>query len=158
MRGERDTSAILHDISAATDVDVVFMQQELEESCKNMKFVFSDVPNIIKALRNQGILCVIATDNMDTFRQFTIKHMNLADIFDDFLLSNELGVLKFDKNQKNEGIPFFDEFLAKHGFRYSDAVLVDDCIDDGTYAQKGLRTLHATSPEVFREHLNWLRE
>ncbi len=157
MRGELATDMLLQDIGNTMHVDFNFVKHELETSCRKMEFIFPDIPNVIRELQRKGMLCVIATDNMDTFRQYTMEHMNLAEIFDDFLLSNELGTLKFDKDPNNKGIPFFDAFLAKHGLQYKDAVLIDDCVDDGTYAQKGFRILHATSPEIFREYLDQLK-
>ena len=156
MRGAIQTNQILDEISGATGVPLSVIRDELVESCMKMQFVFPDLPELILRIQKSGTKCVVATDNMDTFRRYTIDSMRMHNIFDDFLLSNELGVLKFDRNPQEEGIPFFDCYLKKNGLEYQDVVLIDDCIDDGTYERKGFCILQVTSPQSFREHLEWL--
>lgn len=156
MRGTIQTDEIIEAISRATGITQRFLLDELVESCTKMEFVFPDLPELILRIRETGTRCVIATDNMDTFRRYTIQSMQMQDIFDGFLLSNELGVLKFDKNPGEGGVPFFDRYLQEHDLKYKDVVLIDDCIDDGTYERKGFRILQVTSPQSFREYLEWL--
>jgi len=89
---------------------------------------------------------VIATDNMDTFERFTVPSMRLKDIFDDFLISHSLRVLKGDVQENS--IPFFDGYLNKNNLIYMETVLLDDCADyTGAYDRLGLQIIQITSPE-----------
>jgi phosphoglycolate phosphatase-like HAD superfamily hydrolase len=150
MRGELTTDKVLDAISLGTGVSKDILEKELAESCRNMRFAFEELPEMIGELKKRGMRCVIATDNMDTFRKYTIPGMKLEELFDDFLVSCELGVLKFDKGENAESIPFFDSFLKERGLGYDQVVLLDDCTDDGTYAKRGFRIWKNTSPEEFR--------
>ncbi|MCR4323171.1 MAG: HAD family hydrolase, partial [Candidatus Azambacteria bacterium] len=119
-------------------------------SCQNMSYAFDGLLKIIQDLRKSGIKCVIATDNMDTFRRWTIPGMNLKKYFDDFLISNELKNMKFDIDRKNNIIPFFDSYLKENNLNYGDVALIDDCIDDGFYGENGFDILQTNSPESLK--------
>lgn len=83
---------------------------------------------------------MIATDNMDTFERFTIPAMKLNELFDDFLISHSLKVLKEDIQENS--ISFFDEYLNKNKLTYQETVLLDDCIEKtGTYDKLGLNII-----------------
>ena len=89
---------------------------------------------------------MIATDNMDTFERFTVPSMRLKDIFDDFLISHSLRVLKGDVQENS--IPFFDGYLNKNNLTYMETVLLDDCADyTGVYDRLGLQIIQIISPE-----------
>jgi len=146
MRGEMSTDDVLIKISEKTGISFQFIRQELEHSCRNMRLVADEIVDLIQKVRSAGIQCVIATDNMDTFRTYTIPHMRLDDIFDDFLISCELGVLKFDIDKGHKRIPFFDTYLSEHNLNYSDVVLLDDCTDDGFYHAMGFQIVQIRQP------------
>lgn len=151
MRGKVTTDEVLDAISQGTGILRDILERELLESCRNMQFAFKELPEMITALKGRGIQCVIATDNMDTFRKYTISNMKLDDLFDNFLISCELGMLKFDIDRKNETLPFFDHYLAQIGLRYHDSILLDDHIDDGYYASKGFRIFQVRNSQELRD-------
>ena len=156
MRGTTDTQHIVTKISEGTDISHTLILKQLEEGCRNMVLVPDGIIDLIQKAHHQGINCVIATDNMDTFREYTIPSMKLEDVFDDFLISNELETLKFDVDKKNRKIPFFDKYLKKHDLKYKDVVLLDDCVDDGFYNNVGFKIVQINKPidvKSFMEHL-----
>ncbi|KKT13940.1 MAG: hypothetical protein UV92_C0011G0011 [Parcubacteria group bacterium GW2011_GWA1_43_27] len=155
MRGELYTHDILTQISEQTGIDYNFIRKELEHSCRNMRFVSDEITHLIRKVRNTGVRCVIATDNMDTFREFTIPHMKLDYLFDDFLISCELGVLKFEADKEHRRIPFFDAYLKENNLNYSDVVLFDDCVDDGFYHDIGFQIVQVTKPHDLITHLRY---
>lgn len=157
MRAEVSTPEILKEIAQATGVSYDLLFEELKLSCENMKLVSDTVVDQIQELRTRGVRCVIASDNMDTFRDFTLPKLKLDEIFDDFLLSNELGVLKHDVDKAGRKIPFFDDYLEKHNLKYDEVVLLDDTLDDGFYADMGLRMVHIMRPEDLHEYLDTIR-
>jgi FMN phosphatase YigB (HAD superfamily) len=129
--------------------------KDLAESCEKMKIVNEEVLEIIAKLRKKGIKCVIATDNMDTFLKYTRPAMNLDKHFDDFLVSFDQKILKFDV--RNNSVPFFDDYLKNNNLLYQDVLLIDDCIDkSGTYEKLGFEILQIFSPEDFVNKLKTL--
>ena len=154
MRGEYSTDDIMQILSPLVGLSTEVLKEELAISCSNQSFVDSFIPEYIKSIKNKGIKVVIATDNMDTFRKYTVPSMKLEELFDDFLISCELGVLKDDHG--DESIPFFDDYLKHNNLKYQDSVLLDDCIDKtGVYDNLGLKIRQVTSPNVF---INMLKE
>ena len=145
-----DIAGLLNESVGLTKEDII---SDLAHSCENMSYAFEDLLNTIQNIRKRGVKCVIATDNMDTFRRWTIPGMKLEEYFDDFLISNELKIMKFDIDEKNGVIPFFDLYLRENNLNYSDVVLVDDCIDDGFYAKKGFDILQIDSPDSLKKVL-----
>ncbi len=100
----------------------------------------------------QGTRVVVATDNMDAFRRFTIPAMRLEEWIDDFLISCELGILKNDCLDGQ--LLFFAPFIKANGFTYSDAVLLDDSGDPtGMFERAGLRVIPIKSTGVLLREL-----
>ena len=130
---------------------------DLAESCKNMQLVSDEIFGLINKIREKGIKCVIATDNMDTFIKYTKPAMKLECFFDDFLVSFDEKVLKFDVD--NDSIPFFTDYLERNQLSYRDVLLVDDCIDkSGTYSRLGFDILQVLSPDDFLVKLRKMAE
>ena len=75
--------------------------------------------DMFRELRS-GNLVVLATDNMDCFAEALSTRKFAAGIFDDVLCSSELKCLKEHPRE------FFGPWLAKHGMRFADAILIDD--------------------------------
>jgi len=152
MRGEYTSKEITDIISTDVGLSSEILHDELSTSCRQQSFVDFNIPDLINKIQKKDIFVVIATDNMDTFRKCTVPSMNLENIFDDILISHELGLLKEDHDEKS--IPFFDEYLSKHDLDYSDAVLLDDCTDDtGVYDKLGLNIIQITGPEILLNSL-----
>lgn len=136
MRGDKTSREICQIISKENKLDEAIVYKELQESCKKMEFCSPKITGLITKIKKKGIKVIIATDNMDTFREFTIKGMRLNILFDDFLISCERGILKYET--KNNKIPFFDPFLKENNLSYEDVVLIDDSDDKtGIYKKLG---------------------
>jgi phosphoserine phosphatase len=146
MRGEYTAEDIAQILSQDSGVAQDIILDELAESCRQMKYVSDEIPELINKIRNKNIKVVVATDNMDTFERFTMPAMKLNELFDDFLISYSLKLLKRDIQENS--IPFFDEYLNKNSLTYQDTVLLDDCIDDsGTYDKLALKIIQITSTD-----------
>jgi FMN phosphatase YigB (HAD superfamily) len=157
QRGKVDMYDVVRKVSSATQLPEKGLLEELAESCKNMKFVSPEILPLVKKLREKGIRCVIATDNMDTFRKYTVPALKLDKHFDDILSSFDLRVLKKDVQTNPRKIPFFDKYLQSHNFSYTDALLLDDHADKtGVYAKVGFDVLSHQNTEEFLENLRKL--
>ncbi len=136
MRGELTYEQVCKYLANDNNLNYGIVRSSLEESCKNMAFGSTKIIELTQNIKKQKIKVVIATDNMDTFRKFTIPSLSLNNIFDDFLISCELGILKYDT--MNNQIPFFDSYLKKNNLSYGDALLLDDSKDSsGVYHKLG---------------------
>ncbi|MBI2103501.1 hypothetical protein HYT59_00685 [Candidatus Woesebacteria bacterium] len=154
MRGDYSSEDISKMIGTSIGLSYEIILNELAESCRNMKFVSAEIPGLIKAIKRKGIKAIIATDNMDTFRKFTMDGMRLNEIFDDYLISCELGKLKGDFGEKGQ-LLFFEDFMKANKLVYEETILLDDCLDDaGTMDKAGLKIIQITSPEVLVNVLN----
>lgn len=154
MKGLFNTEQICQKISTENNLNEQIIYNALKESSEKMKLCSPRIVDIIKNIRQQGISVIIATDNMDTFRKFTIKSLGLDKIFDDFLISNELGVLKYEV--ENNAIPFFDNFLKANNLRYEDVILLDDSEEkSGIYEKLGFKIYLVKNTE---ELINYLEK
>lgn len=141
MRGQYSAENISEIINKNTGINSDLIFKELKESCENMKYVSLKIPQLITTIREKGIKVGIATDNMDTFKRFTIPAMSLDLIFDDILISSEIGFLKNDL--KNNELYFFKSFLKEKRVSYSDLILVDDSTDTNRiYKKAGLNVIN----------------
>lgn len=154
MRGTITVEEVIECMSKETLIDPTLIQSELELSCKNMSLCSTDLEGLIQDLRSKGSIVAIATDNMDTFRKYTVPSLKLNELFDDILISSELGILKDDKDPANS-IKFFDDYLSQKGLGYADAVLLDDSPDSsGKYARLGFERVLIDSPAKLLSTLN----
>lgn len=136
MRGQYSTKEIISKMAKGIQKPESLLLNELAWSCINMAFCSDKVPALVRTIQQKNIKVVVATDNMDTFREFTIPAMQLDSLFDDFLISSEMGVLKNDI--VNERLVFFESFLQKHHISYEEVVLLDDSYDTfNLYRGKG---------------------
>lgn len=151
MRGEISSDKILSLIEKELNIPFSILKEELRLSCVNMKLCDDRIPKLLNKIRSKGIQIVIATDNMDTFRE-TIRAMKLKDMFDDFLISSEMGILKDDLDPE-DSIKFFDEYLNLKGYSYGESVLLDDSPDSsGKYAKFGFnRVIISSSSDLVKE-------
>ena len=155
MRAKFNKSHIARLLSEEFGYSEDLILKDLAESCRNMQLVSDEVYGRVTKIRMQGTKCVIATDNMDTFLKYTKPAMRLNDYFDDFLVSFENKVLKFDVS--DDSIPFFDDYLKSDGLVYKDVLLIDDCIDkSGTYDRLGFKVLQIFNSDDFLEKLKRL--
>ncbi|MFA6421843.1 MAG: hypothetical protein WCV92_00330 [Candidatus Buchananbacteria bacterium] len=139
MRGEYTAEEVCKILSDQNNFDFDDVLKSLRESCGRMTFVSDKIPELIKNIRSKGIKVIVATDNMDTFSRFTIPELDLKNIFDDFLLSYDLKVLKNDVGENS--IPFFDDYLNKNSLDYRDCVLLDDSGSSSVYDSLGFKSV-----------------
>lgn len=146
MQGKLTSEDICKAIAENTGIEEKIIFEELVESARNMTFVSEGIPDLINAIRAKGIKVVIATDNMDTFNRFTVKSMELEDLFDDILNSYELKAMKGDfENGKSL---FFDDFIKRNNLSYTDTVLLDDSTSNSDpLTGLGMQTIQITSPD-----------
>lgn len=138
MRGAFTAEEICRLIATENHLDQKIVFDTLRDSCFKMELCSPDIIDLVKNIQKQGIKVIVATDNMDTFKRFTIPGMGLNKVFDDFLISYDLKTLKYD-NTDND-IPFFEKFLKKNNLFYKDVVLLDDSRNkSGIYDKLGFK-------------------
>lgn len=138
MKGRFSAEEVCSHISAAVQLPYDRVFKSLQDSCEAMTLCHPSVGTLLASIRSKGVKLVVATDNMDTFRRFTIPALSLEGMFDDFLISSETGYLKYESTPSS--IPFFDRYLSTHNARYEDVVLFDDAIErKGHYQSLGFR-------------------
>lgn len=146
MQGKLTAEDICNAIAENTGIDAEIIFDELVESAKNMTFVSEEIPELINSIRAKGIKVVIATDNMDTFNRFTVKSMDLENLFDDILNSYALKAMKGDF-ENNKSL-FFDDFIKRNNLSYAKTVLLDDSTSNSDpLTSLGMKTIQITSPK-----------
>ena len=152
MRGKITSDDVAGKISKVSGVDKEIILDELYKSAETMEFVSPEIPELLKKIRAQGIKIVIATDNMDTFRRYTIKGMKLDELFDDYLISYELKALKGDVEEGK--LKFFHKHMKDNKLEYKDVILFDDSIDKtGLWNKLSFKAVEITSSDVLLKTL-----
>lgn len=154
MSGKINHVDIVNHLSPVTQIPAEELLAELKYSAEHMKFADESIPEKIKALRNSGAKVIIATNNMDTFRLWTIPALGLEDIFDGFLVSDSLKCMKQDVEDDSTS-KFFNDYLNLHNLLASDTVLIDDSSDIKS-ERFGIEFLHVTSTETLVKRLDTL--
>lgn len=155
MRGKYEAWEICTKISDKTGISYGIVYDGLVQSCREMQLVSDSIPEIIQRLRESGMAVLVATDNMDTFRNFTVEGMKLKNMFDGFLISYEVGSLKQDSNG---GIPlFFNTYMKENNIDYSSAILFDDSGDkSGLLTKSGMKVVQITGASHLVQELEKL--
>lgn len=123
MKNQLSMNDIINIISNETKINKQFLKEQLIFSSENMNFVNPEIPNIIKLIQEKGIKVVLASDNMDVFR-YTISKLKLDLLFDDLLLSNEIGFLKTEQTDNTS--LFFENYIKRKNPNLSECILIDD--------------------------------
>lgn len=123
MRGNISKDEIVKRL-AGNDLPCSEIAALLKQGCETMSLDRKDYLKWIKKIRKKGKKAVIATDNVDTFDDYTVPALRLNRYFDDILSSFQLKRLKKDAEGKK--LLFFDDFLKKNGIKYEEAMLIDD--------------------------------
>jgi len=144
MRGEWSAENITDTISKAIDVPSDILLSGLRESCEQMELLNHRILPIVKRLRNGGQKVVLATDNMDTFKRWTIPALHLNEHFDSILDSHTLRALKRDNDRFGKS-KFFGKFLSDNGISPTETVLVDDSASNMAVNEFGMKFIQATS-------------
>jgi FMN phosphatase YigB (HAD superfamily) len=127
MRGKYTSEDICKIIADQTEIPYTFIFETLKESCEKMVFCDPSTESLLRKIKKNGYKLVIATDNMDTFRRFTVPALHLSDLFDDILISSEIGAVKEDMSD-NENM-FFREYMKQKELHYNETLLLDDCAE-----------------------------
>jgi phosphoserine phosphatase len=157
MRGEANEDQILDLVSRTFGYPKETLREDLAESCRAMTLLSDEILPLIAKIRKKGILCVIATDNMDVFRKYVVPALKLDEYFNETLVSYNQKALKFDTSEDEASIPFFHDYLKKNGLAYTDALLLDDRIDtSGLYKKLGFDTFQVEKIDGLLEKLRTL--
>jgi FMN phosphatase YigB (HAD superfamily) len=157
MRGQSTAEEICQVLSGQTGVSYDLIFNELKDSCANMEFVDSRLPELIAKIRSNGVKVVLATDNMDCFVRFTAPALQLNNLFDDILVSCNLKILKNDV--QGNSIPFFEDYFKRNNLSYNEVVLLDDSAEMGkAYRQLGLPVVVINNRERLLEVLGGYAE
>lgn len=145
MRGDLNKEQVVK-MLAADDLDAAKIGQLLKENCEKMHFDRKDFLNWVKKIRKKGRRVVIATDNIDTFCDYTVPALKLDRHFDDIISSYNIKHLKEDIDGKK--MMFFDSYLKSHNITYDEAILIDDSRRIEAKCKKcGMQSKRVTCPE-----------
>lgn len=121
MRGHLSTRDVVAQFLVGEDnpLLVAFLEQQVIRECTQS----STRRRLVQTLRTlkTSHLLVLATDNMDCFSAALPRRRDLRSIFDDYLTSTDLGVLKAEDPGR-----FFLPWLVDHQVPVDQALLVDD--------------------------------
>lgn len=141
MRGLRSVENVINYLHDATGIATAELEDELRYTSENMVFINPDVVDRVEALRAMGVKVVIASDNMDTFRLWTVPALGLEEMFDDILTSETKGALKSDVGA--DGLsPFFSQYLRQNNLQPGETVLIDDNKELNLVESLGIDFLH----------------
>ena len=152
MIGVKSYSDVINYVSSITDIPYEDLKNELQFSAENMKLIDADIIKLIKKIISQGIKVVIATDNMDTFTQWTVPAMRLRLLFDEILVSDNIGAMKTQVSPEGLSL-FFDDYLRRHDIKTNQSVLIDDNLNTQAVEQWGINFLHVDDASPLSAHL-----
>ena len=145
MRGKYTSEQICKMVAEDTGFNYETILQDFIIGCQKMRLSSPRLLEVVEKIRHKGSECIIATDNMDSFRRWTIPALNLEKYFDDFLISWELKCLKGDL--ENGQSKFFANYFKHQSLAFEDCVLLDDDLDEsGIYARLGIDYVQISSP------------
>lgn len=119
MRGEKSSEDICRCISERTGITYDVLFTELISSCEQIRFN-TELRNIIHSLKKRFRI-VLTTDNMDCFTRFTVPVYDLHQLFDDCLISSEIGRLKRDENGQT-----YLSYTQDNGSDFANTICIDD--------------------------------
>ncbi|QDT45752.1 hypothetical protein Pan241w_58800 [Gimesia alba] len=175
MRGNLTANQIVATLKVTPSLEFPpdYLIRKLVEDCQLMQ-INGPLNQFLQEARKAGIMIVLATDNMDCFHEAiqrarqqtpistqqklceTTSFVTAAQLFDDILCSSEQRVLKRENPQR-----FFSDWLNRHSFDFSDALLLDDLeincnafrSSGGTAIQITLEALESTPAVVALEFM-----
>lgn len=152
MRGKFTKSDVVN-LLAGEDLSIEFVHRILKSSCEKMFFDREEFWPLIAKVRKGGRKVVIATDNIDTFCEYTVPALRLDQYFDDIICSFNIKCLK--KDVKNGKMLFFEDYLQKNSVGYDEAILLDDSIETVNACHKcGMQAELINSPDDVIRILN----
>lgn len=157
MRGLRSVDDVVRYLHDVTGITISDLKDELRYTSENMVFINPEVVHRIEALRAKGVKVLIASDNMDTFRLWTIPALGLEDMFDGILTSDTQGALKSEMGPQGFN-QFFSPYLHEHNLQPGEAVLIDDTESLQSVESLGIDFLHVSAVASLLNHLDRLLE
>ena len=155
MTGFMTYGQVLQYIESSTDIPYDALQQELEYSARNMKVIDDEVQSLIQKLQHKGAKVIIATDNMDTFRLWSVPQLGLETVFDGILTSDVQGALKSER-YNNGTSKFFSHYLTQNNLHPGESVLIDNSLDTKIVESFGIDFLHVNKRNSLTNHLKGL--
>lgn len=121
MRGRVSTREVIsaHLVQSDDARLIDFLERQVVAECERSS-LRARLVKTLRLLRSRFHL-VLATDNMDCFIPALRRRSDLLSIFDDYLASTDLGVLKAEDPER-----FFLPWLRHHDIPVTKAVLLDD--------------------------------
>lgn len=153
MTGFKNRNHALTYLNEHEGLPVDELEDELRYSAQNMKLIEPDVLSTIRSLRDMGKMVVIATDNMDTFSDWTVPALKLDEHFDDILTSSSLRVTKTTMSSMYNRSTFFYGYLNEMGIAPENSLLIDDSLDVKCVQSTGMDFLHVTDLQPLSHHL-----
>lgn len=153
MRGLRSVDNVISYLHDVTGIPATDLEDELRYTAENMAFINPDVVGRIETLRSKGVKVIIASDNMDTFRLWTIPALGLEDLFDGILTSERQGALKSEVGEDGSS-PFFSLYLRQNNLQPGEAVLIDDNQELKLVESLGIDFLHVNAAADLVDHLD----
>lgn len=152
MIGSKSYKDVLGFVSEITGIDYSELADELIYSSEHMEFIDTNTPHLIKKLQSKGMKVVIATDNMDTFGNWTVPTLKLGQMFDDILASDKLGVLKSNVSSKKSS-KFFGKYLTQQSINPGESALIDNSLNNQSVEQYGINFLHVNDSRSATDYL-----
>lgn len=152
MTGFVSFATVLKYVESQTGIPYKELEEELIYSSEHMDFINPKTIELISKLRNKGVKAVIATDNMDVFRHWTVPALQLEQLFDGILVSDTRGALK-SHLYENGTSKFFHYYLTQNNLQAKDTVLIDNSIDAQLVETFGMNFLHVNKDSSLHDHL-----
>lgn len=124
MRGKETAESICARLSEQSGIPPHVLLKQLENDCRGLHLL-PGAEEELRRIRSLGIRVILVTDNMDTFRRWTIPSQQLETVFDEIISSHEHAVRKHDVDERGEPA-LFARWLNTNGLKWSDAFLIDD--------------------------------
>ena len=152
MMGLRSYNDILTYASRVTAIPYENLANELQYSAENMKFLDENALGLIQLLRAKGLKVLIASDNMDTFRNWTVPALGLEALFDGILVSDTRGAMKSHISPDGFSV-FFHPYLSQQAIKADETVLIDDSLNTKVVERIGINFLHVNESASLTDHL-----
>ena len=128
MKGEFNSEKLVAKISGELTIDFKFVFNEFVKGCEIMKFVSTQIPQLVKSIQSKGMKVYIATHNMDSFNRWTVPAMKLDKLFNGVINSYFVKAFKHDFNHQGESL-FFHDVIKKEKVTPSEVYWIDDSDD-----------------------------
>lgn len=152
MLGFRSMTFVVNYLADVTGLSYDELMTELRYSCEHMEFLEESTIDAIQNVRKKGTRVIIATDNMDTFRQWTVPALRINDLFDGILTSDTRGAFKVQSSANGASL-FFHHYLSQNNLKSGEAVLIDDSIDNKVVENFGIDFLHVNAKTGLASYL-----